>query len=69
MKSFSSDGLSRLQELKYGDAQATSSLTIGYNRWQSGLGLEGKEILTTEDLAKLGIGEKEIDARLYKAKE
>jgi hypothetical protein len=48
--------------------KTTSPLTIGYKLWQRGLGVEGKEILTREDLPKLGIGDDQIDTFLFKSK-
>lgn len=46
--------------------KTTSPLTIGYKLWQRGLGVEGKELLTAEDLPKLGIGADEINTLLSK---
>ncbi len=48
--------------------KTTSPLTIGYKLWQRGVGVEGKEILTREDLPKLGVGDDAIDALLFKPK-
>jgi len=48
--------------------KSTSPLTIGYKLWQRGLGVEGKDILTKDDLPKLGIGDDAIEALLFKRK-
>jgi hypothetical protein len=48
--------------------KTTSPLTIGYKLWQLGLGVEGKEILTKDDLPKLGIGDDAIESLLFNTK-